>query len=529
MKLSATGKFLHMKRRTLKLWILRVLVSLGSLTLLYYYSWWSVSGRITDPLLILALLAAILYSGLQIVGSWVLYLAARRPAPATAPLSSPTVDVFVAACGEPYALVRRALVAACTMRGNHRTWLLDDGHDAALAELAGLLGAGYLTRTDRKHAKAGNLNAALERTNGDIIVIFDVDHAPAPEFLEKTLAYFSDPQIGFVQVMPTFINGKESWVARAAGETSLDFYNPISLGMNRIGSTTLMGSNALIRRTALESIGGYQAGLAEDLATSVALHAAGWHSAYVAEPLAPGFAPPDLRAWFTQQLKWAHGVFEVMLTSFPRLFPRLTWYQRLSYGLRMTYYWSGPVAGIHLALALLVLMFGDSRAQASLEEYLISLMPLVFSFLLIRQMALRSWRHPSIVAVLLWRAIVLIYATWPIYTFAWIMAVLRMPLEFRPTPKSAHGKIHPIWLLPQFAAVISLTAVLLYAILVNHNTPLLLILFGLAQLVPQLILLWQWVHPNISVQVHENILALNDPSTPDFSNPIKQPSHVIGN
>src|SRR5690606_40688904 len=61
---------------------------------------------------------------------------------------------------------------------------------------------------------------------------------------------------------------------------------------------------ALIRRTALESINGYQPGLAEDLATSLQLQAAGWHSVYVPHPLAPGLAPPDLAAWFVQQFKW---------------------------------------------------------------------------------------------------------------------------------------------------------------------------------------------------------------------------------
>ncbi|MEZ4712280.1 MAG: glycosyltransferase family 39 protein [Caldilineaceae bacterium] len=82
------------------------------------------------------------------------------------------------------------------MRGAHKTWLLDDGDDPKLAQLALRLGAGYLTRPHRQNAKAGNINAALARTTGDIIVIFDIDHIPQADFLEQTLSFFANPRDG---------------------------------------------------------------------------------------------------------------------------------------------------------------------------------------------------------------------------------------------------------------------------------------------------------------------------------------------
>ena len=111
-------------------------------------------------------------------------------------------------------LVREALTAALALLGTKQVWLLDDGDDPALAELAQQMGSGYLTRAEHGDAKAGNINTALPRTQGDVIAIFDIDHAPKPEFLEKSLGYFRDPQLGFVQVMLTFRNIDESWVAR---------------------------------------------------------------------------------------------------------------------------------------------------------------------------------------------------------------------------------------------------------------------------------------------------------------------------
>ncbi|NIM61665.1 MAG: glycosyltransferase, partial [Acidobacteria bacterium] len=93
-----------------------------------------------------------------------------------------------------------------------------------------------------RDAKAGNINAALRETDADVIVVFDVDHVPEPQFLERSLGYFEDPEIGFVQVMLTFSNGRTSWFARAAGESCFDFFNPTSMGMDRLGSATLIGS-----------------------------------------------------------------------------------------------------------------------------------------------------------------------------------------------------------------------------------------------------------------------------------------------
>jgi cellulose synthase/poly-beta-1,6-N-acetylglucosamine synthase-like glycosyltransferase len=339
----------------------------------------------------------------------------------------------------------------------------------------------------------------LARTDGDVIAIFDVDHVPTPDFLERTLGYFANPQTGFVQVMLTFNNSDEGWVARAAMETSLEYYNPICLGTNRVGGATLMGSNALIRRSALHSIGGYQPGLAEDLATSIALHSAGWGSAYVAEPLAPGVAPPSFMAWFVQQLKWARGVFELLLTAYPRLFWRLTWGQRLSYITRMTRYWIGPVIGFHLFATIAILIFGNAFTRDTFHKYLIFLAPAVACDVLIKHLALRLWHHESTPKSSLAGAITLVYATWPIYLLAWLMAILRFPLSFRPTPKSKTGDLKLIWLLPQIATLLLLVIGMLYTVIIHDHRPSVLLLFAIIQGTVQLLFLSRWLHAEVPV------------------------------
>jgi cellulose synthase (UDP-forming) len=249
--------------------------------------------------------------------------------------------------------------------------------------------------------------------------------------------------------------------------------------MDGFRSVTKMGSNALIRRTALEAIGGYQTGLAEDLATSIAMHAAGWRSRYVDEPLAPGLAPPDLAAWFTQQFKWARGVFEILLTTYPRLFGLLGWGQRLSYAVRTTKYLIGPVIFIHLAIAIAVMFSDSNAARATLQQYFIYLTPLALVDMVIRYLALRKWRHPSIDTSSLWRAVVLVYVTWPIYTLAWIMAVLHLPLSFRPTPKSSEGRVSLWWVFPQLATVLLLWGGIVHSITTTGEYRSYWILYGI--------------------------------------------------
>jgi cellulose synthase (UDP-forming) len=465
----------------------------GMLAILYFISWWADDERYRSPWLLMVLGAALVYIACQMVGSWLLNLAARFAPPPPAPDPNLTVDVFVTAYREPLELVRHALAAAMAMRGSKRVWLLDDGEDVALADLARQLGCGYLTRTNRRHAKAGNMNAALPRTSGDVIAIFDIDHAPRPDFLERTLGYFNDPQIGFVQVMLTFRNFDESWVARAATESSLEFYNPTYLGADRLGAATLMGSNALVRREALESINGYQPGLAEDLATSLALHAAGWHSAYVGEPLAPGLSPSSLTAWSVQQLKWARGVFELLLTELPRVFGRLTRGQQVSYLVRMTKYWIGPAIFLHLLATILVLFWADAPTRLAFHQYLQHLAPLVLIDAAIRSYALYNFRHPEVPASSLLGAVVLVYASWPIYLLAWTLAILRLPVRFRPTPKDRDTGLNILWLTPQLLALVLLLLGEYYTVFVLHHPTSMVLGFAMAQALLQFGLLARWV------------------------------------
>jgi hypothetical protein len=128
----------------------------------------------------------------------------------------------------------------------------------------------------------------------------------------------------------------------------------------------------------------------------------------------------------------------------------------------MTKYLIGPIIFVHVALLIGILLFGSYDSRLTLQQYFIHLTPLAFLDSFIRGLALRKWRHPTVKSESLWRAIVITFATWPAYTLAWIMAVLRVPVSFRPTPKSQAGRVNPLWLAPQLISVALLITGLLY-------------------------------------------------------------------
>jgi len=369
----------------------------------------------------------------QIVASSFFYGAHRVRPVRKVENSLPSIDVFVTSCGEDPALIYETLKAARDMRGDHKTWLLDDADDPIAEHLASDLGVGYLRRNGCEGFKAGNINSALKRTSGEIVVIFDIDHQPRLEFLEHSIGYFENPEIGFTQVMVTFRNSGRSWTARASAETSYDYFNLISVGKDVCGATTLMGSNALIRRSALDSIGGYQTGLAEDLETSLMLHAEGWKSAYVAEPLAPGLSPEDYTGFKCQQTKWARGVLEAAWKSMGGSFRALTNLQRFGYLLRFLYYAVIPI----VVVCNIYLAAGLGWGAVRVEQQLRYIAPFLIVSGIIRFVALRSL---SVVEQArtgtLFRGSALVLACWPAYCRAFADFVVRRPIQFVATPKA---------------------------------------------------------------------------------------------
>ena len=296
-------------------------------------------------------------------------------------LEGATVDVFIPTYNESVSLLRKSVLAAREIRGEHLTWVLDDGRRDEVRQMCEELEVGYLTRDSNDHAKAGNINAALGRTSGELIVVLDADFIALPQLLERTLGHFRDDRLAFVQLPQAFYNVDS--IQHVGGDLRTGwheqtlFYDAIQPGKNRWNSAFWCGSPAVVRRTALESVGGAATStVTEDILTSMRLHASGWRSLYHNETLAVGIAPGDLDGFRTQRLRWAQGSMQILRTRENPLWkPGLTIAQRVNYFASMTTYFQALQLAVLIAMPLLVLISDQSPIAGLGSGFFIRFVP----------------------------------------------------------------------------------------------------------------------------------------------------------
>ncbi|MFW2512897.1 glycosyltransferase [Demequina sp. SO4-13] len=268
------------------------------------------------------------------------------------------VDIFITTYGEELEVIRDTVRAALRVRGRHTTWVLDDGHSDEVRDLAAAEGARYVRRLTSGGAKAGNINYALTLAKGEFFAVFDADFVPRPEFLEETLPFFHDANLAFVQTPQSYGNLRTT-IARGAGYMQAVFYRFIQPGRNRFNAAFCVGTNVIFRREAVEDVDGiYTDSKSEDVWTSLRMHEAGWKSVFIPDVLAVGEAPETIEAYSKQQLRWATGGFEILLTRNPfRRDVRLSLEQRVQYLVTATFYLTGIAPLILLMLPPMDIFF----------------------------------------------------------------------------------------------------------------------------------------------------------------------------
>jgi cellulose synthase (UDP-forming) len=251
------------------------------------------------------------------------------------------VDVFVTVYGEELDIVRRTVQAARDMMGTHTTYVLDDGKSDAVMALADELDVKYIRRRGNEGSKAGNINHALNLTDGEYFAIFDADFVASQRFLYETMPFFENERVAFVQT-PQYYENTRNIISRGAGFMQHVFYALILPGKNRFNAAFCVGTNVVFRRSATDTIGGiYQRSKSEDIWTSILLHEKGFESVYIPTVLAIGRTPDTIEAYTKQQLRWATGAFEILFRHNPFRIESMTFDQRLQYLGTVSYYLGG--------------------------------------------------------------------------------------------------------------------------------------------------------------------------------------------
>ncbi|WP_017732323.1 glycosyltransferase family 2 protein [Nafulsella turpanensis] len=424
-----------------------------------FLAWFINPYHVGHPVLFWLLTFALGFRFLRMLHEWYHYYSIGVPKQPV-PSRQFTVDVFTTACpGEPHAMIIATLEGIQKMKYPHTTYLCDEGNDPVLKEACERLGVRHVTRTEKVDAKAGNINNALRQATGEICLILDPDHVPHPDFLDRVVPHFQNPEIGFVQVVQAYKNRKESIIAYGAAEQTYTFYGPMMMSMNQYGTAQAIGANCTFRRAALDSIGGHAPGLAEDMHTAMCLHAKGWKSVYVPEVLSKGLVPATLPSFYKQQLKWSRGTFELLFTTFFPLFKKFTWKQRLHYFTLPLYYLYGLVTFIDILIPVLAICLAVFPWNIHLLEFFLFFTPLFLTSLLIRQYSQR-WlleKHEKGFHVI---GGILRTGTWWIYVLGFFYTIFRKKIPYIPTPKDDKPRNNFLLSLPNFlVCVFSLGAI----------------------------------------------------------------------
>ena len=377
---------------------------------------------------------------------------------------------------EPLAMVRATLEGATRVHhtGPLDVWLLDEGDDEEAKALCAELGVRHFSRhgvpewnrakgVHKARTKHGNYNAwiAMHGDEYDFYASVDTDHVPLPNFLERMLGFFRDPDVAFV-VGPQVYGNYTHPVTKAAESQQFLFHALIQRAGNRYRAPMFVGTNNVVRIAAVKQIGGLYDSITEDMATGFELHrrrnprtGRHWRSVYTPDVLAVGEGPASWTDFFTQQMRWSRGTYETLFKQYWKAPFTMPPGRLFSYTLMLVYY---PMTAVNWFLGMLscflFLWFGASGTQVAASVWL-----MLYSDAAALQIGLYLWnrRHnvsphePEGSGGLAGMAMSALSA--PIYLKSFGAALLRRPSRFVVTPKGGDAspdrlltfRVHLFW------------------------------------------------------------------------------------
>ncbi|MFL6839701.1 MAG: glycosyltransferase [Bradyrhizobium sp.] len=321
-------------------WCWRALFLGGSTVLAWRYVVW----RFTDTLAPLGWTADAMFSwgfaileGLTVLSMSTAFLILSRVKDRVAeadryvswwsPGPPPRVDIFITSYNEDAEVLERTIVGAKTLRfPTLRIFILDDGKRHWLADLCKQHGVGYIARQHKEHAKAGNLNHALQLRaqdpdRPDFVGVLDADFVPHADFIERTLALFHDPMVGVVQTPQHFFNSDpiqhNLGIAAAYPDEQRHFFDNVEPARDAWGIAICCGTSSVMRCRALDEIGGVPTeSVTEDFLLTLRLSEHGWRTVYLNEALSEGLAPEGLSEYVVQRGRWCLGLMQIARNNY---------------------------------------------------------------------------------------------------------------------------------------------------------------------------------------------------------------------
>ncbi|WP_051661006.1 glycosyltransferase family 2 protein [Bosea sp. 117] len=409
------------------------------------------------------------------------FYGSRKPVGAVLlPQGSRVAMVVTKAPSEPFEVVAQTLEAMLAQTWPHDTWLADE--DPAPQTLAWCAARGVRVSTRkgvdayqradwprRMRCKEGNLAFFYDHYGYelyDFVAQMDADHVPAPDYLERMLAPFRDPAVGYVSA-PSICdkNAGESWAARARLFAEASMHGPLQAGYTGGWAPLCIGSHYAVRTAALKAIGGLGPELAEDHSTTLMMNAHGWRGVHAMDAIAHGDGPRTFADLATQEFQWSRSLVTILLRYSPALVPRLP--ARLRFQFLFCQFWYPLYSSMWLLLFLMPLIAlagGTHFANVTYADFVIHYVPMsvVLLFMMYRWRA-SGWLRPVNSRLLSWEEILFVLAKWPWSLIGSIVALrdyfTGSFVDFRVTPKGG-GAVDavPLRVLAPYIAISAFSA-----------------------------------------------------------------------
>ena len=280
----------------------------------------------------LVLLVLSIYGSHRYVMAYLYYkYKGNKPAPKARWETLPRVTIQLPIFNEMY-VVERLIDAVSKIdypRDRLEVQVLDDSVDETQGIARAAVGrartAGldivYLHRDNRVGYKAGALQDGLKAASGELVAVFDADFVPRPDFLMKSVNFFTDSQIGMVQVRWDHLNRDYSHLTQAQAIVLDGHFVIEHTARNRSGRFfNFNGTAGVWRRETITDAGGWQHDtLTEDLDLSYRAQLKGWKFVYLPDVVSPAEVPVEMNAFKSQQHRWAKGSVQTARKLLPRI------------------------------------------------------------------------------------------------------------------------------------------------------------------------------------------------------------------
>ncbi|MBR9762622.1 MAG: UDP-forming cellulose synthase catalytic subunit [Rhodobacteraceae bacterium] len=414
-----------------KLMVRIIVMSIAGVFVMRYWLWriFETLPSLDDPISLAAALVLLAAETFTVILFFLTALITSDPVTHVKPepiklADVPSVDILVPSYDESPELLAVTLAAAkrvsypddkktvvlCDDGGTDQRCNSDNPEQAAKAKarratlqaLCAELDVVYTTRARNEHAKAGNLNAALEKLSGELVLILDADHVPTPDFLARTVGYFAErPKLFLVQT-PHFFTNRDPIERNLAlpehcpSENEM-FYSEIHRGLDRMGGAFFCGSAALLRRRALDQVGGISGEtITEDAETALDIHSRGWESMYLDHAMIAGLQPETFASFIQQRGRWATGMIQMLILKNPLFRSGLSLTQRLCYLNSMSFWLFPLIRMIFLLSPLLYLFFGLEIFVVGSDEVFVYILPYLLIGFMVQNALFSDVRWPQI-------------------------------------------------------------------------------------------------------------------------------------